>query len=91
MEDPQRAEQWVASLPAGPFRENAIASYVDAASNWAPDLAAEQALTLADGSVRTQKVEMCLKRWMEVDPVSAQQWLPKANLPPNLKNRYRHM
>lgn len=87
MESPQGAGQWVKSLPAGPFRENAVQSYVEAVNNWAPDLGAQQAITISDLSTRFQKVEMCVKHWMELDPVSAQQWVKKADLPPDLKSR----
>jgi hypothetical protein len=87
MESPVGAGQWVAGLPAGPFRENAIQSYVQAVNNWAPDLGAEQAITLTDEGVRDPKVEMCMKHWMELDPVSAQRWLQAANLPQGVKNQ----
>jgi hypothetical protein len=88
MESPQEAGKWAASLPAGPFRESAVQSYVEAVNNWAPDLGAKQAITLTDESVRNQKVETCVKHWMELDPISAQQWVKKANLPKYFKTRY---
>lgn len=81
METPQQAGEWVANLPPGTLREIAIQSYVQAANNWAPDLAVKLANTLTDPGVRSQKMQMCVKHWMEVDRDSAQKWVQDHSTP----------
>jgi len=55
--------------------------------NWAPDLGTQQAMTLANPGMRDQDVVTCVQHWLQADPSSAQQWLKKANLPQDVKDR----
>ena len=84
---PQGAEQYVASLPNGPSRDMVVHDFVQAVANWAPDLGAKQAMTLANPGMRDQDVVTCLQHWLQTDPPSAQQWLQKADLPQDVKEK----
>jgi hypothetical protein len=86
-ENPQGAERWVETLPSGPSHEVIVQSYVDSVKEWAPDIGAKHAITLADEAVRNQAVENCVKRWLRADPFAAQKWLKETKLPQDVKDR----
>jgi hypothetical protein len=86
-ESPQGAERFVENLPNGPSRDMVVHDFVQAVVNWAPDLGARQAMTLADQGMRNQDVETSVQHWLQTDPLSAQLWLQKADLPQDVKDK----
>lgn len=86
-ESPQEAERYVKSLPNGPARDMVVHDFVQAVANWAPDLGARQAVTLANPGMRDQDVVTCVQHWLQTDPSPAQKWLKKANLPQDVKDK----
>jgi hypothetical protein len=87
-ENPAQAGEWTQSLPPGDLRESAIQAYVDAALHWSPDLATQQAATIADDSARNRKLQDCLTQWLAISPASARAWLKSAHLPREFKEQY---
>jgi len=87
-DDPQSAGQWVDGLPEGALRQTALESYSDAAVRWTPDLAVARAAKLENESIRQQKVEAGLQRWMELDPTAARQWVHESGLSAETKARF---
>lgn len=87
-DNPQAAGQWVDSLPEGGLRQTALESYSDAANRWTPDLAVKRAVDLENETIRKQKVEVCLQRWIELDPAAARQWVRESKLSPEIKARF---
>ena len=76
-------------LPPSPNRDQAILSFVTASARWAPDIAAREALLIENEAARAEAVNECLPRWLEVDLISATNWLNEAKLPGPLKARWR--
>jgi hypothetical protein len=40
-----------------------------------------------EGGLREAKLIQCFERWLQLDVSSARQWLEKAALPPEIKDR----
>lgn len=87
-DSPQAAGQWVDGLSQGALRQTALETYSDAATRWTPDLAIKRAVDLENESMRQQKVEVCLQRWMELDSPAARQWVKDSTLPVEIKARF---
>ena len=73
--DASSAGKWVEKLPPDFNRDAAIQSYVEAVITWDPADALRFARKLTNESARSQHVEKCLQRWMELDRSSAEKWL----------------
>ena len=86
-ESPQGADHYVETVPNGPARDTVVHDFVQAVVNWAPDLGAKQAMTLTDLGKRNGDVETSVQHWLQTDPSSAQQWLQKADLPQDVKDK----
>jgi hypothetical protein len=87
-DNPQAAGQWVDGLAEGGLRQTALESYADAATRWTPDLAVKRAVCLENESIRQQKVEICLQRWIELDAPEARQWVRESKLSSEIKARF---
>jgi hypothetical protein len=87
--DPAECAGWLEKLPPGPARDQTARSFVTAATMWAPDIAARESLLIENEVIRAEAVNECLPRWLEVDLISATNWLNEAKLPDPLKARWR--
>lgn len=77
--EPEKAAQWVQSLPAGPAREQAL---IGLASSWAdrdPPKAAEFAATLPPGESRSVAMRQAVANWVQSDPMAARKWVIESN------------
>jgi hypothetical protein len=82
--DPEESGDWVRSLPKGASAQSATGAYVDAVLFWAPDRAAELAITL-DAGFREEKLKQCLERWRQLDEEAANRWLEENSLSAGMK------
>lgn len=86
--DPEAARVWAKAVTPAPLRDLALGACVDALLEWAPDVAARQALEIADPESRWQRVESGLARWLEIDAPAARRWLEAAELPAEKKQHW---
>jgi hypothetical protein len=87
--DAAECAKWLDPLPPGPDRDQAIRAFVTAATMWAPDIAAREALLIEAEATRVEALNECLSRWREVDLPSATNWLNETKLPGPLKARWQ--
>jgi len=77
--EPEKAAQWVQSLPAGPARDQAL---IGLSASWAekdPPKAAEFAATLPAGDSRSVAMRQAVANWVQTDPTAARQWVIRSN------------
>jgi hypothetical protein len=86
-QDSAGGNEWLKTLPEGQGREAAVNAYVHSVQHSEPALAATWAATLNDPQMRQHLVEMSVGQWIEQDASRAEQWLRKAEIPAELRNR----
>jgi hypothetical protein len=64
------AGKWLATAPAGPTKNNAIRSYVDALSRYEPEAAVQWALTLPPDKDREATFKKIYRNWPKKDDAS---------------------
>ncbi len=76
---PQAAAEWIATLPAGPARDEAIVNLGESWSDANPAQAAQFAVNLPAGSVRETTLRQAITKWLTVDPDQARSWVVNTN------------
>lgn len=77
--EPEKAAEWVQTLPAGPVRDQAL---IGLGSSWAdkdPPKAAEFASTLPPGESRSVAMRQAVANWVQSDPLAARKWVIESN------------
>ncbi len=81
--DASAASDYLASLPEGELRDQAVGGFVSAITNLDPPTAAQWALSIGDDSLQGQRMQSALRSWKEKDPAEARAFveaLPDAAL-----------
>jgi hypothetical protein len=86
-QDGNAASSWVASLPAGPAREDAVAFMAQAAMRTDPGSALSWALTLQDPARRKRLVDSSFSDWAKQRATKAADWLQTAALDTDVRLR----
>lgn len=72
---PAEAAAWIATLPAGPARDEAITNLGESWSDTDPAAAAQFALELPAGQVRQTNLRQAITKWLITDPDQARSWV----------------
>jgi hypothetical protein len=74
-------------LAAGPSRDAALGSYIDALAESNPELAVGWIDRLIDPETRSSRIESVATVWLAADPPAAQAWLKTVELTEDQKQR----
>lgn len=81
-QDYQAAGKWLAAAPAGPAKEEAVASYVSEVAEYEPQVAIQWAMTLPE-SRRTESFQTIYDNWPESDKAGAENFARQHHLETN--------
>lgn len=80
---PQKAREWIETLPEGNGRDFAVQSYVWKQMKIDPASTINWATTISDESRRWNLTRQTLSQWNGRDPEAAQQWMDNAGFTPD--------
>ncbi len=83
--DPYAASSWLASLPAGTNRDQAVNSFSNSVVRTDPEGAATWALSIQDESLRISTIRNVARQWKQSDETRAKQWIQGVDLPEKTK------
>lgn len=72
---PEVAAGWIATLPPGPGRDEALVNLGEAWSEVNPGQAAEFAISLPAGPTRQATLRQAVAKWLMADPQAARNWV----------------
>ena len=81
------ASEWLAGLPDGQTKQNAVQTLVNNLSYQYPDIAAPWAESMPDGPQRNNTIQNIARNWLRTDPTAARKWLQGISLPAEIKAR----
>jgi hypothetical protein len=85
---PDAAGRWVRGIEPDGLREAAITSYLEAVNDWDPEAGLRLAMETSDAALRLHRAEPCFRRWIDLNPTAARQWLARAKLSDETKQRW---
>ncbi len=83
--DPYAASSWLASLPAGANRDQAVNSFSNSVVRTDPEGAATWALSIQNEKLRTNAIRRVATQWKQSDEASAKKWIQGVDLPEKVK------
>lgn len=88
--DASSAEQWLATLPAGENRDDAVRAYCwQAGTGNDPVTRLDWAGQISSAQSRDTVTVKILKDWLTYQPQAAQQWIDQANLPATVTSKLK--
>jgi hypothetical protein len=98
VQDPEAAEAWLTSAPAGASRDAAIDEFMRAIAEASPADALRWSGLIQDEELRRKRTLRYTRKWFVADPDAASDWLARADIPPawrqqavmNLPHANRH-
>ncbi len=83
--DPYAASAWLATLPEGTARDQAVNSFSGSVVRSDPEGAATWALSIQDEKLRMEAIRKIANQWKKSDEASAKKWIKGVDLPEQLK------
>lgn len=83
--EPEKAGQWVNTLPHGEARDSAVVAYVSVIDGMDAGSAAKWANTITDPKKRASHTAQMVHRWMQNDRAAAAAWVQTSDFPPDVR------
>ncbi|HWL52573.1 MAG TPA: hypothetical protein VNQ90_09065 [Chthoniobacteraceae bacterium] len=83
--DPYAASAWLATLPKGAPRDQAVSQFAGSVVRSDPQGAATWALSITDEKLRTNAIRRVASQWKRADEAAAKQWIEGVDLPEKMK------
>ena len=85
--DSEAVARWIATLPAGPLKDECIEHRVSRTYHRYPERAVEMIAEISSATIRNQQYYNVCRQWLHLAPTEAKSWIEKSSLPEEVVKR----